>query len=66
MGPYSEERQAQRRAAILGVLARPNLSLDAQRIWLGHLQHLATTEEQYNARVEAVYSKMSFAQSIGD
>jgi gluconate kinase len=58
MGPYSERRQAQRRNNILRILARPNLKDDARRIWTQHLNRLATSEEQYNARVKAVYSNL--------
>lgn len=56
MGPYSELKQSQRRQAILQVLTNTELSQDARRIWTQHLNRLATTESQYNARVQAVYS----------
>lgn len=62
MGPYSERQQAQRRTQILQILARPNLKEDARRIWTQHLARLATSEEQYNARVKAVYSKLDFGR----
>jgi hypothetical protein len=62
MGPYSERRQAQRRVQILQILARPNLKDDARRIWMQHLARLATSEEQYNARVKAVYSNLDFGR----
>jgi gluconate kinase len=62
MGPYSERRQARRRNNILQILARPNLKDDARRIWTQHLNQLATSEEQYNARVKAVYSNLDFGR----
>jgi hypothetical protein len=63
MGPYSERRQAQRRTQILQILARPTLKDDARRIWMQHLSRLATSEEQYNARVKAVYSNLDFGRN---
>ena len=62
MGPYSERRQAQRRNNILRILSNPNLKEDARRIWTQHLNRLATSEEQYNARVKAVYSNIDFGR----
>ena len=62
MGPYSERRQAQRRNNILRILSNPNLKEDARRIWTQHLNRLATSEEQYNARVKAVYSNLDFGR----
>lgn len=66
MGPYSERRQAERRARIEQILANPELKDDARRIWMQHLSRLATSETQYNARVEATYSKMSFSKLFGE
>lgn len=62
MGPYSERRQEQRRRQILKILANPNLKDDARRIWMQHLSRLATSEEQYNARVKAVYDNIDFGR----
>jgi hypothetical protein len=62
VGPWSERRQARRRNLILQILARPNLKEDARRIWTQHLARLATSEEQYNARVKAVYSNLDFGR----
>jgi hypothetical protein len=62
VGPWSERRQARRRNLILQILARPNLKEDARRIWTQHLARLATSEEQYNARVKDVYSKLDFGR----
>ena len=66
MGPYSERRQAERRATIERILANPALKEDARRIWTLHLQRLSTSESQYNARVEATYSKLSFGKLFGE
>jgi hypothetical protein len=66
MGPYSELRQAERRHRILQILANPSLKEDARRIWTLHLARLATSEEQYNARVQATYSKMILDKDFGD
>ena len=62
MGPYSERRQEHRRKKILSILANPALKDDARRIWMQHLQRLATSEEQYNARVKAVYSNLDLGR----
>jgi hypothetical protein len=62
MGPYSERQQAVRRETILQILARPNLKDDTRRIWTQHLNRLATSEEQYNARVKAVYSNLDLGR----
>lgn len=62
MGPYSERQQAVRRNKILQILANPDLKEDARRIWTQHLARLATSEEQYNARVKAVYSNLDFGR----
>ena len=66
MGPYSESRQALRRQTIERILANPSLKEDARRIWTLHLARLATSEEQYNARVQATYSKMILDKDFGD
>ena len=66
MGPYSERRQAHRRRAIEKILARPGLSDDARRIWTQHLSRLATNEHQYLARLQSVYSDLSFARNFGN
>ena len=62
MGPYSVARQAHRRQVIERILAQPNLSDDARSIWTQHLNRLATSEEQYNARVKAVYTNIDFGR----
>lgn len=66
MGPFSERRQQERREQILRILDNPRLKEDARRIWTLHLARLATSEEQYNARVQAVYSKFSFGKNFGE
>ena len=58
MGPWSEERQTQRAAAIQRLLDDSNLSQDARRIWENHQRRLSRSEAQYNARVREVYTEM--------
>jgi hypothetical protein len=62
MGPYSQRQQEIRRQRILDILANPNLKEDARRIWTLHLARLATSEAQYNARVQAVYTNIDFGR----
>ena len=57
MGPYSEERQYQRAAAISRLLDQP-LPDETRAIWEMHLRNLARNETQYNYRVKEVYSKI--------
>ena len=59
MGPYSEEKQYQRAAAIKRLLDT-NKDLDPymKAIWLGHLRNLSHNEETYNYRVKTIYSKL--------
>lgn len=58
MGPYSDELQYRRAAAIQRLLDDPTLSEDARRIWEGHLRGLSRSEEQYNARVRQIWTDM--------
>ena len=57
MGPYSEERQYQRAAAISRLLDQ-TLPDETRAIWEMHLRNLARNETQYNYRVKEVYSKI--------
>jgi len=58
MGPYSEERQRQRAAAIQRLLDNPTLDPEARRIWTNIQRRLSRSEEQYNARVVKMYNDM--------
>jgi hypothetical protein len=65
MGPYSEERQTRRAELIASVLVNKVTSPEVKRIWEQHLANLATTEQQYNARVASLYGDKKWNQSIG-
>jgi hypothetical protein len=58
VGPYSEERQYQRAAAIKRLLdTNPQLDDVTRSMWEGHLRNLSHNEETYNFRVKTIYSK---------
>ena len=60
MGPYSEQKQIERAASIQRLLeTTPNLSERTRCMWQKHLKDLAVSEEEYNARVKAIYSGMT-------
>ena len=64
MGPFSEERQMRRAEMIASILV--NISdPEVKRIWNQHLDNLARTEDQYNARVAQVYGDKKWNQCIG-
>ena len=56
MGPYSEQRQLERAEAVAKVLANPNLNEWARHYWQRVAQNISMNEEQYNARVVALYN----------
>ena len=56
MGPYSEQRQLERAEAVAKVLADPSLSEWAREYWQRVAQNISINEEQYNARVVALYT----------
>jgi len=59
MGPYSEEKQIERAGAIKRLLNdNPNLDPVYRAAWQRHANNLAITEDEYNARVKAIYSNM--------
>lgn len=58
MGPWNEERQLERAAALERLLANPNLNAEARRIWTNHLRGLSRSEAQYNARIVKLYTDM--------
>lgn len=64
MGPYSGERQTRRAELIASILVNTN-DPEVKRIWNQHLDNLARTEDQYNARVAQVYGDKKWNQSIG-
>lgn len=59
MGPYSEIKQAQRKAAIEKVLKNKKLHEDMRIIWTQHLNNLSVNEEEYNIKVKSIYEKLS-------
>ena len=58
MGPYSEEKQIQRAAAVARLLEDPNLSEWARNYWTRVGAGLSMSEEQYNARVVGIYNNL--------
>jgi len=58
MGPYSEERQTQRAAAVQRLLDDPTLDPEARRIWTNVQRGLSRSEAQYNARVKEIYTEI--------
>jgi hypothetical protein len=59
MGPYSEEKQIERAGAIKRLLDNnPNLDPVYRATWQRHANNLAISEDEYNARVKAIYSGM--------
>jgi len=58
MGPWSEERQLERAAAIQRLLDDPTLNPEARAMWERHLRGLSRSEAQYNARVVNLYTEM--------
>ena len=58
MGPYSEQRQIERAEAVARLLSDPNLNDWAKNYWSRVAQNLSMSEEQYNARVVALFTGM--------
>lgn len=58
MGPYSEQRQLERAEAVARLLAQPNLNEWARNYWSKVAMNLSQNEEQYNARVVALYQRI--------
>ena len=55
MGPFNEMRQLERKARVLALLQRNDLSEWARNYWGTVYDTIATTEERYNSRVVALY-----------
>ena len=58
MGPFNEMRQLERKARVLALLQRNDLSAWARNYWGTVYDTIAMTEERYNARIVAAYSKL--------
>ena len=59
MGPFNEQRQLERRAAVLRVLQQDNLSAWGRNYWGTVFDTIALTEDRYNARVVALDKNLS-------
>ena len=56
MGPYSDFLQTRRRQVIQKLLDNnPQLDDVTRAMWKRHLNNIACSEEEYNARVREVY-----------
>jgi len=53
MGPYDEMKQLERKANVLAILQRNDLSAWARNYWGVVFDTIATSEKRYNARVES-------------
>ena len=58
MGPFNEMRQLERKARVLALLQRNDLSAWARNYWGTVYDTIAMTEERYNARIVAAYGKL--------
>ena len=55
MGPFNEMRQLERKATVLALLQRNDLSAWARNYWGTVFDTIAMSEERYNSRVVALY-----------
>jgi hypothetical protein len=58
MGPFSEEKQLERKANVLAILQSDNLSEWARNYWGTVLDTIAMSEERYNTRVVTLYKNI--------
>lgn len=58
MGPWSEQKQLERRASVLRLLQQNNLSEWARNYWGTVFDTIAMNEDRYHSRVKSVYSNM--------
>jgi len=59
MGPFSEQKQIERADSIQRLLdSNPQLDDHMKGIWLKHQRNLCLNEDEYNARVKAIFSNM--------
>lgn len=66
MGPFSEERQYQRAAAIQRLLdTNPQLDDEVRAMWQRKLAELSFNEATYNYRVKVLYTDMRDQQTKG-
>ena len=58
MGPFNEMRQLERKATVLAVLQRTDLSAWARNYWGTVFDTIAMDEGRYNARVVTLYKSI--------
>ena len=63
MGPYSEQKQLERRAAVLQLLQQNNLSEWARNYWGLVYDTIAMDEERYNSRVVSTFQEIRNRQT---
>lgn len=59
MGPFNEIRQLERKATVLALLQRNDLSAWARNYWGTVFDTIAMSEERYNSRVVALYKELT-------
>jgi len=63
MGPFNEMKQLERKAKVLALLQRNDLSEWARNYWGTVFDTIAMTEERYNARVLTVWKNIRKQQT---
>jgi len=63
MGPFNEMKQLERKAKVLALLQRNDLSEWARNYWGTVFDTIAMTEERYNARVVTVWKNIRKQQT---
>ena len=58
MGPFNEMRQLERKATVLALLQRNDLSAWARNYWGVVYDRITFDEDRYNARIVAAYGKL--------
>ena len=64
MGPFNEMKQLERKARVLALLQRNDLSEWARNYWGTVYDTIAMTEERYNARVVSLYKDIKRKQGV--
>ena len=59
MGPFNEMKQLERKAKVLALLQRNDLSEWARNYWGTVFDTIAMTEERYNARVVSTFKNIT-------
>jgi len=63
MGPFNEMKQLERKAKVLALLQRNDLSEWARNYWGTVFDTIAMTEERYNARVVTTWKNIRKQQT---